>query len=69
MCSAKLITTTCKRDVRMSSMGGITHTVMSESQLKKTQCYRNGPFKTYYKDETNVFSTTNNPVDEQYDQY
>jgi hypothetical protein len=52
----------------MSSMGGITHTVMSESQLKKTQCYRNGPFKTYYKDETNVFSTTNNPVDEQYDQ-
>jgi hypothetical protein len=35
---------TCKRDVRMSSMGGIMHTIMSEFELEKTQCYRNEHF-------------------------
>jgi hypothetical protein len=64
MCSGKLITKTCKRDVRMSNMGGIMHTIMYESQLEKNNAIGMSLFKTYCRDETNVYSTTNNSVNE-----
>jgi hypothetical protein len=53
----------------MSSMDGIMQTVMSESQLEKHNATGTSLFKTYCRDETNVYSSTNNSVDEQYDQY
>jgi hypothetical protein len=48
----------------MSNMGGIMHTIMYESQLEKNNAIGMSLFKTYCRDETNVYSTTNNSVNE-----